>query len=732
MSPLKLSDSDYPVIHSVESTGKAPTRSELIAGLFGLPPKEKYTTWELLGVSEDADVAEIESAAANRLKIVEDAIRSGNVHGKSLETLQSLPAQIGQWKAKLMEHHAKHYGKAAETPAEKPAPAAKQAPGGLMQWFRNNVALTVTSALGLAAGAAVVTNHFASGTGPEKAQAKNLPAEAPTKKVEKDVSTTQLNTKLAARNAVAQPPSIPSLTSVEENPFDVPVDTKPEATKPKETIVIEANTVTPVAETSGANAKPLPEEPVRPTIDKKAYDDVRASLESVGRGKPSNERIDAILEFGRNPDIMRDPSGLKAVYDHAFDTAVKAKNVAKAKEVYARMKAHEELYPSRAAERDALIALIKELGAERSMKHRDRADDRQDLVNDLMAIATELSTEDPDAAQKLLPPARGILGTQYDVAVKKGFNQRFDALEASIKDAKEFKAADEALKKNPNDPEQRKLRGLAYLSRGETKPALEDLAASNHMTSDLAKESLAMMANPRMAAGKRALQIARTWTDLASKTTNGKKASLQRIAVDLFDVALSTGNDGLNPVDKKLVQGERDALAATIPVGSKPTVVQKPVVPEVAVEPEAPKIPTRPKTVPEGASYSNGKWRLAANQAMHPNDAVKLANQMGATLAGVRSSEDISHILSIVPPGTRQVHLNARRINGRWFDSRGTEVKSFTWDNGEPSGGPNEDQSLVLRGNGKMNDLKIGDEANITIPVLEWDHATEAAKGGRK
>lgn len=317
-------------------------------------------------------------------------------------------------------------------------------------------------------------------------------------------------------------------------------------------------------------------------IDMKKFNAMRESLRESVKATSSDEKIEAILAFGKNPEVLKSPEAIKAVYAEAFMLSMEADDYESAKNVYERMKSFPSLFSSNEQGRclSQVIALLKHISNKPEFRRLQKATERQEMTADMVELLNELAARDLDAAIELLKDLRKMPGAQPR-EVRDAFEENFDAVEADLKKLKmlqernrledqELERIALLLQQNPHDRSALASRGMILLGRGDISAGLTDLSASESEHQQLAQESIALLAAGSAASGRRSLDAAESWERAATRASNGQKTTMQHVAIMLYDLALTATNEALDPFKKMAAKSARETLSSALQLQPAP------------------------------------------------------------------------------------------------------------------------------------------------------------------
>src|SRR5204862_3625318 len=106
-------------------------------------------------------------------------------------------------------------------------------------------------------------------------------------------------------------------------------------------------------------AQGKPAEIKKVEIDKQEFDRMRASLRDAVKDTADGEKVDAILAFATDPEIVKSPAATKAVLAEALVQSLTTKDLRRAQEALSRIRDSSELFAEE--EYRASVTRVKDL-----------------------------------------------------------------------------------------------------------------------------------------------------------------------------------------------------------------------------------------------------------------------------------------------------------------------------------------------------------------------------------
>jgi|GEM_PF-4155081 len=370
-------------------------------------------------------------------------------------------------------------------------------------------------------------------------------------------------------------------------------------------------------------AQGKPAEIKKVEIDKQEFDRMRASLREAVKETADGEKVDAILAFATDPEIVKSPAATKAVLAEALVQSLTTKDLRRAHETLSRIRDSLELFGEdeyRASlgrvkdlaatsgnralafelidelrQREALspqegfaerAALLRVAAADKALKKPASLELRQELAGEMLALAIEGADLGPEISEGLLTEARKTAGTISNRERRAVFEKEMSAAKAVVAEGKRYQQAQDQLAKDPGDAAARKVRVEILVSRGKAKEALAELTAIDHPLQSLAKETDALLKQGTEAGGKECFACSQRWVKAATESEGAKKTGLQKLASELTALAISAKNNPLDPfaLQKAKQQEASFADAQRTNAGSAKTAVDKSLDAKVAAK----------------------------------------------------------------------------------------------------------------------------------------------------
>ncbi|WP_254510762.1 hypothetical protein [Anatilimnocola floriformis] len=319
-------------------------------------------------------------------------------------------------------------------------------------------------------------------------------------------------------------------------------------------------------------------------IDKVEFDRMRKSLRDAVKDTAEAKKVEAILAFASNPEISKSPAAMKAVLAEALVQSLVTKDLRNAQTTLRRIQDSAELFADN--EYKASVSRVKDLAAannecalafelieglqerqlltpveaftekaaalnsaaqDKSLKKPANQAQRQELADEMLALAIAAAEIAPDVADDLLVESRKTVGAIADREQRAAFDKDFNAAKATVAEVKRYQLALEQLKKDPQDVAAQKVRIDGQLNRGNAKEVLADIAKSEHPLQSLAQETVALLQQGANVAGKPCFLCAQQWAKAAEESQKAKRIGLQELARELTTLAISAQKDPLDP-----------------------------------------------------------------------------------------------------------------------------------------------------------------------------------------
>lgn len=126
--------------------------------------------------------------------------------------------------------------------------------------------------------------------------------------------------------------------------------------------------------------------------------------------------------------------------------------------------------------------------------------------------------------------------------------------------------------------------------------------------------------------------------------------------------------------------------------------------------------PTRPRHVPEEAIFNDGKWYWFPNKKMQIRQAMTQAAKMRGSLIDIDTPMENDFVQSQLRGPTFLAARKNRR--GAWVNSTGKPQRYFNWAAGQPESGPNEN-ILVFHKNEGWHDY-LDNETTVCYIAVQW------------
>jgi hypothetical protein len=442
-----------------------------------------------------------------------------------------------------------------------------------------------------------------------------------------------------ARPANKQPsPKATTAVAPPENPTAIPAkppEVPPVETKPKSSPSISSTEPAPAPPADPPKTiDPLniPEPPVDPPqnlvnvpetpasdpevkkveVDKAEFDRMRASLREAVKDTAESEKVDAILAFASNPEIIKSPAAAKAVLAEALVQSLATKDVGRAHTTLDRIRKASQLFADNeyygsvtrvknlavaTGERAVAFELIDHLqqwkvispldafaeksaalnaaAADKELKKPANQAQRQELADEMVALALAAAEVRPDLAESLLVEARKTAGAIIDREQRAAFEKELADAKAVAAEAQRYHQAVEQLAKDPTNAAARKVRVDVLLNRGQVQPALGDLADIDHPLQSLAQETKPLLQQGAAASGKACFAGAQKWEKAAEEAEGKKRAGLQQLAHQLITLAIAAKNEPLDPFALQNAKQLETTFAETpVEIATKPKTVK--------------------------------------------------------------------------------------------------------------------------------------------------------------
>lgn len=444
------------------------------------------------------------------------------------------------------------------------------------------------------------------------AEPKTPPAIAPVK-VEQKTATPTIPT-VAPPNPPAispnttPPEAIPSTQLPDATP-DPPATDKvviPQPATPPQTPDVVSPPDPPAGAANPDNTAPAAK---KVEIDKAEFDRMRTSLREAVKDTADAEKVDAIIAFAGDPEIIKSPAAMKAVLAEALVQSLTTKDVRRAQTTLRRIHDSAELFAESeykasvsrvkdlavaSGERALAFTLIDELrerqllspletfaekaaalntaAQDKSLKKSGNQAQRQELADEMVTLAVAAAEVHPEVAEDLLVEARKTAGAITDRERRAAFEKEISVAKATVTEAKRYQLALETLKKDPQDASAQKVRIDVLLNRGQAKEVLADLAGSEHPLQSLAQETASLLQQGSNPSGKTSFSCAQRWAKAADEAQGPKQAGFQQLARELTTLAISAQNDPLDPFALQRAKQLEATFSSNAPaVAARPT-----------------------------------------------------------------------------------------------------------------------------------------------------------------
>ena len=347
-------------------------------------------------------------------------------------------------------------------------------------------------------------------------------------------------------------------------------------------------------------------------IDKQEFNRIRQSLRDAVKETAEGEKVDAILAFANDPEIMKSPAATKAVLAEALVQSLATKDIRRAQTTLRRIRDSRALFgeeeyrasvsrvknlAAAGGNRDLAFGLLDELrerlalsakdafaekaailraaAQDKALKKAASQDQRQALADEMLVFAREGADLGPDISEGLLNEARKTAGTISNRERRAAFEKEMVAAKTAVAEGERYQQAVEQLAKDPADAAARKVRADILIGRGKVKEALVDLASLEHPLKSLTQETDSLLKTGAEAGGKDCFACAPRWVKAASEAKIGKNIGMLQLARELTNLAILAKNNSLDPFAMQKVKQQEALLAEAALADIQKTAVAK-------------------------------------------------------------------------------------------------------------------------------------------------------------